>query len=540
MKGLSKVLSVLLILSAGFGVFNSTQSIKDVLDCKAYWEEEGKISDENLDKLDNGVSQLKENEQAYVDGTKTYEEGLATLTSGKAQLQAGVAEFSAKKAEYEAGVAKIQQLEDSGLEAKISQFMTGYAQLQASDTYKNGYSTFYQQALYNEAKDNTCLESRIETVANSLLAIPNETLQDAGNGLKLNLAGVNKQSLKTLAFVTAYGTENTGIRAILSTISSISKDGTLDNIIDSSAAIISDGDTWVTTYKNSSNPIQPAIVNSQLSGTATLLIAGILQAGLITDEATIAMLTPFAAVDESGTPTLAAYSTNVDALNIAAGTFSTVTAGLADSRQKLAEGKVALEEADKLIATNSKKIAAGEVELAEGKAKLAEYEDGESQLSDGLNQLMATETYTGLKSIKDRLGSAFNYLKANGKNLDLAKAAAAVKIGREFSADSGAKITKELTTRAVGAGAIIAAAVFALVAGFLGLAKKKGAKALSVLALVAAAVGIIAVKMAGTEMSAIAGSTIAGFSAISGGVVIAVVALVAAIALNAAKNADAE
>ena len=68
MKRSVKALSAILILAALIGLAGGGLTLKDVMDCKGYWEAKGVESDANLAKLEDGLNTLKANEAAYLDG----------------------------------------------------------------------------------------------------------------------------------------------------------------------------------------------------------------------------------------------------------------------------------------------------------------------------------------------------------------------------------------------------------------------------------------------------------------------------------------
>ena len=135
-------------------------------------------------------------------------------------------------------------------------------------------------------------------------------------------------------------------------------------------------------------------------------------------------------------------------------------AKLDDGAVQLAEGKKTLEEAGKTLAEGKKTLEAAEKQLSEGKAKLDEFESGREQVIAGLETLKGTETYAGLASIAERLGEDFSYMK-NDTDLDMEKGLEAVAVGREFSGENGAAVTRELTNRAIAAALALLGSVLA-------------------------------------------------------------------------------
>ena len=117
---MKKGLSVLLIAAALFGFYGGAVNLNDVLACKDYWEEEGEKSTADMNKLEDGLNQLKDNEQAYLDGLDAVAEGEEALAQGEqdyadgqATLAKGEADYAAAPGKLAAGRAKLQKGEAS-------------------------------------------------------------------------------------------------------------------------------------------------------------------------------------------------------------------------------------------------------------------------------------------------------------------------------------------------------------------------------------------------------------------------------------------
>lgn len=209
-------------------------------------------------------------------------------------------------------------------------------------------------------------------------------------------------------------------------------------------------------------------------------------------------------------------------------------AKLADGYAQYQQGLADYEAAPAKLADAEKQLADGRQQLADGKAKLAEYEDGEQQVRDGLKTLTDTEADLELKSIADRLSGDVDFDNGDA-HLELDEGLAAVEVGRGYQAEDGVLITKEITARAVGTGALLGAGVLAVLAAILSFLKKnKGAGVLAVLAAAAGAFGAFYGTQAGTYFSSIAGSTVGATGWVAAGI-LGVVALVHAIAHFTAK-----
>ena len=110
---MKKGLSVLLIAAALFGFYGSAVNLNDILACKDYWEEAGEKSTADMNKLEDGLNQLKENEQAYLDGQEQLAEGEKTLADGEAQYAQGLKDYEAAPGKLKAGEKQLAEGYDS-------------------------------------------------------------------------------------------------------------------------------------------------------------------------------------------------------------------------------------------------------------------------------------------------------------------------------------------------------------------------------------------------------------------------------------------
>ena len=621
MKKSVKALSVILILAALFGLAGGGYALKDVMECKSYWEAKGEESDANLSMLEDGLNTLQENEAAYVDGKDAYEQGLKDYEAGKEELEAGKAEYeaglktleekqaeydaglatlNAKQAEYDAGLAQLKEAEqklaagqkqyDEGaatlaqagaLLQGLADINSGFANWQAG---YNGLLSFQQSAaLPAPAADNIAIyDGAIAQTKASL-----ETGIDYYNQLA-DLKATKVKLETAIAAMTEAGANTTELEAQLDKVNAgitqieAGLDGkpSRDEMVAQHALVeqlvgvpqaVADGQK--TLSSGVATAVNGILANEEMaaklvgaSGMSAEQLAGTVAALPTMDYATfngtMAQLTQLAnglvggenglqAQYTAGSAQLAESKKVLDAgyaeynagkakLDDGAAQLAAGRAQLADGKVQLEEGKKTLEAAEKTIAQGEKALADAEKQLTEGKAKLDEFEAGRDQVMDGLDTLLATETYAGLVSIADRLGSDYTYMK-NDTDLDIGKGLEAVAAAREFSSENSAAVTKELTTRAVAAVLALLGSAVALIAGIMGLAAKvKGSGVLAVIAAVAAAAAVVAAFAAGSELSAVAGSTVASL-ALAAGAVVAVVAVVhAAVALSPAKAPAAE
>ncbi len=106
-KLLRLLLSLCLIATCIFGLLSAYAGVQDVLNIKAYKEDDLARAQEGLEQARDGIAQLKENEQTYLDGANTYTEGLAAYADGQAQLAAGAAQLQDGEAQLAAGKQQI-------------------------------------------------------------------------------------------------------------------------------------------------------------------------------------------------------------------------------------------------------------------------------------------------------------------------------------------------------------------------------------------------------------------------------------------------
>lgn len=652
MKKPVKALSVVLILAALFGLVAGGMTVKDVMDCKAYWEQKSVESNENLAMLEDGLNTLRENESTYYEGRETYEQGVKDYEAGKQELADGQTEYNAgvqtlqeKQAEYEAGLATLKAAEQKlaagqkEYDAGVKAYEAGLAQIETFETS--------EQTL-------TLLGSSLQS-ANAGLGNYGD-LQTAMGSDDFKALATQGQELNALAadFAAKYKVDPTDEAAVQQAIAAQVDQEKVEQVVvekilenhrtEIDEIMVNESvepgeaiQLWMAAHPDTVAEYQEAAVNAQIvempiykdsvvlnekkealeSDTNKQLMAGAqgtlksLGSNMSTAVAGFTQLAPDKAEEFAKLqPLLGAVNACANAQNVASfltaaqalqgsmgsgdplaqlkpmlkeyegvyaegkneleanrpayeagkaalpaaekkltaakaaldagyAEYNAGKAKLDDGAVQLAAGKAQLQEAEKTIAEGKTALADAEKQLEDGKAKLQEFEDGRDQICAGLETLKATETYAGLQSIADRLGADFDYMK-NEFDLDIDQGMAALAAAREFSADNGAAVTRELTTRAVAGVLAIVGSVLALLAGILGLTGKvKGSGVLAVISAIGAAAAIVAAVMAGSELSAVAGSTTA-FLALAGGAVVAVLALIQAISSLSPAKAAAE
>ncbi len=143
-KVMKKGLSVLLIAAALFGFYGGAVNLNDVLACKDYWEEEGERSTADMNKLEDGLNQLKDNETAYLDGLDQVAEGEDALAQGEADYAEGQATLAKGEADYAAAPAKLADARkqiakgESDLAAGEDELAAGYSAKSGLDRLISG------------------------------------------------------------------------------------------------------------------------------------------------------------------------------------------------------------------------------------------------------------------------------------------------------------------------------------------------------------------------------------------------------------------
>ena len=110
------VCSICLVLACLFGLFACVAGMKDALNIQEYKQEDADHAREGIAAARDGIKQLQENEDTYLNGVGTYEAGLIEHYAGKKALEEGkkayaegVKTLEAGKKEYEAGKKKIEE-----------------------------------------------------------------------------------------------------------------------------------------------------------------------------------------------------------------------------------------------------------------------------------------------------------------------------------------------------------------------------------------------------------------------------------------------
>ena len=80
------ICSILLVCACVFGLFACVAGVKDILAIKEYKLSDSDMAVEGIATARDGIKQLKENEQTYLDGVVTYEDGVVQLAEGQKMI----------------------------------------------------------------------------------------------------------------------------------------------------------------------------------------------------------------------------------------------------------------------------------------------------------------------------------------------------------------------------------------------------------------------------------------------------------------------
>ena len=468
----SGVLALVCLICLVIGAVN----IKDIPDCKEVWEEIRKEALESFDMLEDGIAQLKANEDAYTEGVNAYEEGLETYEAGQNKLASGGAALSSGQAAYDANSAKLaeahRQYEEGlrTLEQGKADLEQGKAELEAGKAQLEA-----NKQAYEEGKAQLALVAPIYHAAkpyyDSCMALKAEYDQAVADGDMVK------------------------------------------------AAILQEKVTE-----------QQILLNASLGGYSITTIITEYEAG----QAKIAEYEAGQAKVAAGEKAVAEGERKIAEAEqtIAAGEakLAASKAVLDENDRKLAAAKAELDKGYANFAAGKAQLENGAADLAEGLKQLNVYEGGQQQVAEGLDLVIATETYYNKKgvalveSIADRLGQDFSYWKTDENGyplvlndalaLDLDKALQVCKAGRDFVDDTTVAVTKELTARVIHTAALMLASLVGLAAGIVGLfALALGSAITSSVCLFLAIVGVTAGFILGgfeCPLSRIAGSSAPG------------------------------
>ena len=475
----SGVLALVCLVCLVIGAVN----IKDILDCKDVWEKIRKDALESFEMLEDGIAQLKENEQAYAEGVSAYEEGLESYEAGQNKLAAGGAALSTGQAAYDANAEKLaeahRQYEEGqrALEQGKAELAQGKAELEQGKAEVEAGKAQLEanRAAYEEGK------AQLERVAPIYYAA--KPYYDACMALKAEYDQA-----------------------------------------------VADGDMVKAAILQEKVTEQQILLNASLGGYSINTIITEYEAG----QAKIAEYEAGQAKVAAGEKAIAEGEKKIAEAEqtIAAGEakLAASKAVLDENDRKLAEAKSELDKGYANYASGKAQLENGAADLAEGLKQLNVYEGGQQQVAEGLDLVIATDTYYNKKgdalveSIADRLGADFSYWKTDADGyplvlndtlaLDLDKALRVCKTGRDFVDDTTEAVTKELTSRIIHTAALLLASLVGLAAGIVGVfALALGSAITSSVCAFLAIVGITAGFILGgfqCPLSRIAGSSVPG------------------------------
>lgn len=493
---MKKVLSILLIAAAAFGFYGGAVSINDVLDCKAYWEDMDKQSSESLNMLKDGLDQLHENTEAYLDGVVQVADGEKELAAGEKEFAAGQKTLADGKKQFAASKKDLNALIDGlkGLPASVKMLSDGY-----HGEYWPGRELLAQKM--NESLDDTM----ITLLSLKLIGCDKEKLTNAKAVLTDMTSNDTVINAAVVDMIEQFGIASTKLDSILGSVKKIPLLGDLadklagekvQEMVDSIVQL-KQFDAGYKTIKDGQKQMIDGIktLTDGILG-ADLLVNAYREAGLLDDIKKLAKNKDFASEN------FAVFVAAAEKVSKLAPKAAKVAQGVKDSTIKQ------LKDGEAQLAAATVQLADGRTQLADGKKQLAQYEDGEKQIRDGLKTLMESKADGGIASIGDRIGMDEDFNLKDG-NLDFDAAYNGVDQGWNYKADLKVLLERELPGRLIGHGLGIFAGLLALIAAILAFVKKnKGAGILGLLAAVAAGAGAVVVKTVGTELSVVAGSAV--------------------------------
>ena len=483
-RALLMVCSICLVLACLFGLFACVAGMKDALNIQEYKQEDADHARKGIAAALDGIKQLQENEDVYLNGVGTYEAGLIELSSGKSTLNAGYKEYYAGK----------KTLEDAK-----KQYAAGVKTLEAGKKeYEAGKQKIADNTqAYNEGKEKL---AKIEP----LMPYLNQYVQFR-DGTIAKLPGFDSAQawfVKT-------------VRPIAAKLGITIPDDVTDF---------------------------PAFMNKMVA---------------------------------DGKAQLKEYEDGVAKLAEAEKTIAAGEKKLAEAEKQIAAGEKKLADAEKQLKAGEKKLKAGQNELAAGDAKLSVYEGGQEALAAGMQQLLdemvpcttrsGKQTVPGLKEL---LGDDFSIwvLDDNGEVkvqrgcqfVDLANCAKLCDEAEHYLQLQEADIKSELYPRIAMNIMMALASIIGIVSGIVAIvgavtgSKKTGFVGGIITAVLAVAANIVGIVVGYTDfvyqtrevVDGVKEYTYSGDLQLYALIVLAVVAIiftiVAGIARNAAKKAEAE
>ena len=478
------VCSICLVLACLFGLFACVAGMKDALNIQEYKQEDADHAREGIAAARDGIKQLQENEDTYLNGVGTYEAGLIELSSGKSTLNAGYKEYYAGKKALEEG-KKAYAEGVKTLEAGKKEYEAGKKKIEENT-----------QA-YNEGKEKLAKIEPLMPYLNQYVEFRDGTIA------------------KLPGFDTAQAWFVKTVRPIASNMGITIPDDVTDF---------------------------PAFMNQMVA---------------------------------DGKAQLKEYEDGVAKLAEAEKTIAAGEKKLAAAEKEIAEGEAKLADAEKQLAAGEKKLAAGENELASGDKQLKVYEGGQEQLAAGMQQLLdemvpcttrsGKQTVPGLKEL---LGDDFSLwvLDDNGEIkvergcqfVDLDNCSKLCDEAEHYLELQEADIKSELYPRIAMDIMMALAAIIGIISGIVAIvgavtgSKKTGFVGGIITAVLAVAANIVGIIVGYTDfvyqtrevVDGVKEYTYSGDLQLYALIVLAVIAviftIVAGIARNAAKKAEAE
>ena len=508
----TKILSIVLAVVCLFGLFGCLTNLKDVGNAKSYWEETGAEAEKSFNMLEDGITQLSDNEEAYTEGAEAYAEGLEEYEAGEKQVAEGEITLADGQKEYDAGEAKLIQAHKD-YEEGLKQFEEGKQALEyGKRKLKQGKKDLEAGKKAYEAGKLKLEDGRREVAAGEAkLAAEKQNYEDGKAKLNtfkpiyaaaktaqdaLNEAKARQQEALNSGDLITAGLLEVEIASLQAALTTALAGYTMEGIIAEYEA----GQALIKEYEDGLAKVEAGK-------------AEIAQGEKELAQAEIDIANGEKAVAEGE----AEIAKNEKKIYAAEKQLKDAKALLDENDRKLEEAKKALEEGAADLDAGREQVAQGAKDLAAGLEQLNLYEGGQLELAAGMDLAIATDTYYNangepiVQSIKDRLGEGFTYWTTNkdGKTIlvngvpfvDLDKAWIVCNTGRDFLADTSAAVTEELTGRILTIILTAAACIVGLVSAvFAFFGKKSVPFILSLVSAALAVFGVVMLAVKGTEM----------------------------------------
>lgn len=535
------------------------EGVKALEEGQKQYDEGMKTLEEKQAEYDAGVKALKEAEEQLregrhklYDGEKQYAEGEAALEQAKA-LQSGLGQINSGFGTWKQGYAGLKALQDAlGLPAPAASNAAVYDQAIAGalQQISDGFGTIAETEGNLNALNASLAELKNLVAQRDQLTAGIAATEAAGGDtteLNAKLAAVNGGIAQYEAGI-APKVVGLGFNSF-----DASQADALQQAIDYAMKQCADTRQSLTETKAKIEPavgVPQAVANgqAQLAGGVATAVNGVLgneeMAGKLTGASGMSADALKSVVSSLGSMDYATFEATMTQLNAAAQGLMPELGkkiddgekALADAKSQLGkghlayntgreqyeegkkqleegavlleEGKAKLEEAAKQLEEGKAQLTDAEKQISDGEAQLAVFEDGRDQVIAGLETAIATEAAPGTRSIADRLGEGFSFMK-NETDLDIDKGLEVVAAARDYAAETTGAVTKEILNKVIGSVVALVGSALALLGGILGVPAKKPklSGAVGLIGGIAAIAGAILSVTSGSFFSQAAGAS---------------------------------